>query len=390
MSQAFGIVPHLDVEAAISEAESKDWDRGIGLPNLEFTTRASSRFRKVSFAISKGKSLEREIEFLRKCVASLTKGTTDRYRDQQHNPSNNGTPSKVEVDESRELFALHRKLAIHVDGIAGLIKANHPDKYFLGLLFDDQHSCAGLLSDLASFTTQLLNTNSNPFELIKCPVELDSIGIEIESQHNMTPIPTHDAEPISGSLTKSYRYIFQNLDVTRKDVWRQNRAKAILGFVSWTVLLWQGYWNRTDDPNTPPHGLCTCRIHFFQSSLRGHLDLETHVLAFHQNGEHHRNHQQRLVCLGLVIAELILMAPISSIQDANSTGYPFQIWDQALHRWSDPMSLRTLVDRVRNKSSTGVAQAVKFCFQDATLADRDAHNFHPEYLRHYVTKVFKP
>lgn len=170
--------------------------------------------------------------------------------------------------------------------------------------------------------------------------------------------------------------------------WAEDRLRLIYGFAHWMVLLWGVQWT------LPP---CSCGIRFetVATSLRRHT---------YTTGEHYQCiaeslSQQRLLLIGLVLAELTLATPLRVIshQDPRNTcedsemyfpSYDYEEWESynGGGRWKS-LSRDSLLKMVQDKSSYRFKEAVKFCLDNRTMAFQDGLKYnHVIRLHDHIVK----
>jgi hypothetical protein len=151
--------------------------------------------------------------------------------------------------------------------------------------------------------------------------------------------------------------------------WAEDRCRLMLGFAHWMVLLWGVRWT------SPP---CSCGIRFetTHDSTRHH--------TFTADDQHtcdiNSLSPPRLLLIGLVLAELILVTPlrVTCSWELGNTGtdsgqcfphYQYEEW-VGPHQADDwkPIGRTTLLKKVQDKTSYKFKETVKFCLDDRSTA----------------------
>ncbi|KAB8199099.1 hypothetical protein BDV34DRAFT_207444, partial [Aspergillus parasiticus] len=171
--------------------------------------------------------------------------------------------------------------------------------------------------------------------------------------------------------------------------WAEDRLRLIYGFAHWMILLWGVQWT------LPP---CSCGIRFetVATSLRRYT---------YTTGEHYQClaeslSQQRLLLIGLVLAELTLATPLRVIPRQNPSNtcqdsgmyfpsHDYEEWESCNGggRWK-PLGRDSLLKNVQDKSSYRFKEAVKFCLDNRTMAFQDGLKYNHVIRLH--DRIVKP
>jgi len=326
-------------------------------------------------------------------INALISETTRRFRINQGHEQLDLRPTKDEIEYGHKLYQFCSRLAKFLEPLHERYSRSGSN-WHLQLEYTDNVACKHIRS-MVEFEANLLRTipqgSNAKTEGFRMRFVFDPDSVNPEE-----PTPT---TAFRGSFTANYLSWFRETDFDDDDRWnasKADRATAILGFVNWTILLWQGKWNSD---------ICLCRIRWFNSRNR-----QTHLACFKPGQGHvNRRNLPRIWLFSVAIAGLILATPvtITHTTNGNSGGdgdasvsereaarsYTLWIWNRNEADWKK-ISHDRLHSKIFDKTkSCGVAAAVLYFLEKKNAHLVECSNpdmFKAMYLIHFIDHVFTP
>jgi hypothetical protein len=176
--------------------------------------------------------------------------------------------------------------------------------------------------------------------------------------------------------------------------WAEDRASLAFGFANWVILLWDARWT------SPP---CSCGIRF--ETLPGSIRQHTFTTDDRHACDMKSDSQQRLLLLGLVLAEITLATPLrvnpsGRLQARNlvdSIRGRQILFDYKLEKWEGgqqggqwkAISRSALLREVKAKSfSESFTEAVQYCLDNRSVAFTE--DFKPGHIVQLCDNVVEP
>lgn len=199
---------------------------------------------------------------------------------------------------------------------------------------------------------------------------------------SISPPYVHTNEPIVNRLLR-FAHLLKTVLLHEANVykaWEEDRAALSYGFAQWMVVLWRTKW--TSRP-------CCCGIRFqtiAESGKRIHtFSSDEHVC------DRKTLEEQRLLLIGLGLAELAVAAPIR-LRDcaASPNAEPLiEMMDVATGTWQSK-STTQIIKEVRNgvHRSESFVDAVRYCLRERTKASMK--DVRPGHLSEFCEKILEP
>lgn len=212
---------------------------------------------------------------------------------------------------------------------------------------------------------------SQKVQAIRIALSTGSINdLDTEEGLKSLPMPSRRSRPLKNILQDSVR---QTRSLSPYP-YLYDGAQLALGLANWTILLWNTSW--IDSP-------CSCKIRYLIAG-----DSQKHI--FRPRGGHYPSSaqhgepwsDQKLLLLGVILAEISLASPITLCHDEDRSHPKFLVDNKVLSRD------RLLVKVRDNVGWNTLTKAVQYCL--APSLDRMGEGFRPQDLDIYSKRILQP